>query len=185
MLDAGQAAAPSGGQDDLGGRPPLSPPQAGLRERKKARTRASLREHEQVSHLGIESMRPDLKSFACPAQSNSESQVLARPAHGSLHEKAGAELPANLPNVQSCSLETDRRAPRYDPQTRNLGEPIDQFLSQTLANIVVFRLGAHVVQRQHCQSRRICRLADCGHHNPLPGRTLHRLDQFADGFVSL
>jgi AcrR family transcriptional regulator len=30
---------------DQGGRPPLPPPQAGLRERKKARTRASLREH--------------------------------------------------------------------------------------------------------------------------------------------
>jgi AcrR family transcriptional regulator len=32
-------------QHDPGGRPLLSPPQAGLRERKKARTRASLREH--------------------------------------------------------------------------------------------------------------------------------------------
>jgi AcrR family transcriptional regulator len=47
MLDASQAAASSApaAPHDPGGRPALSPPQAGLRERKKARTRASLREH--------------------------------------------------------------------------------------------------------------------------------------------
>ena len=47
ILDSSQAAAPSApaAQHDRGGRPPLSPPQASLRERKKARTRASLREH--------------------------------------------------------------------------------------------------------------------------------------------
>jgi AcrR family transcriptional regulator len=40
MLEAGQD-----GPYDQGGRPPLSPPREGLRERKKARTRASIREH--------------------------------------------------------------------------------------------------------------------------------------------
>jgi len=40
MLDASRDR-----QDDPGERPPLSRPQSGLRERKKARTRASIREH--------------------------------------------------------------------------------------------------------------------------------------------
>ena len=44
MLGTSQADAPSA-RHDLEGRPPMSPPQAGLRERKKARTRAALREH--------------------------------------------------------------------------------------------------------------------------------------------
>jgi AcrR family transcriptional regulator len=43
-LDAGQAV-PRAARPDPEGQPPLSPPKVGLRERKKARTRASLREH--------------------------------------------------------------------------------------------------------------------------------------------
>jgi hypothetical protein len=70
-------------------------------------------------------------------------------AYRALEDVPHVELPRHRRDVDVLALERKRRGARDDLEPPNLGQQAQQFLRNAIGKILLFGVGAHVLERQH------------------------------------
>ena len=114
-------------------------------------------------------------------QLRGDAQLLPRTPDAALEDGCHVERRADLAHADVLALEGERRGARRDLQVFHLGDGVDQFLGDAVAEVLHLRVAAHVDERQHSDGWRAERLAR--EHAPRrgvgypPGRFGRRLAQ--------
>src|SRR5204862_1920100 len=70
-------------------------------------------------------------------------------AHAAFENVVDLELARDLRNVDVLALEHERRVARGDPQRGHLGEIRDDVLGDAVREVFLFRIAAHVGEREN------------------------------------
>ena len=82
-------------------------------------------------------------------QLRADAQPLAGPAHAAFEHIANAKLARHLPDVDGAALVDKGRVARDDEQPPDARQASNQVLGYAVSEVVLIRIAAHVVKRQH------------------------------------
>lgn len=134
-----------------------------------------LLQHEHVVHLTVVALRPEVEAIACVNQLHGDAEPVARLSYAAFENCLHVELLADAPNVLRQPLELKGRCPRGHPQAGQGPQRVDQFVGDTLAQIVLVLLGTHVGKGQH-GDRRPVPIGGRGRHTAALCPPRHRLE---------
>src|SRR6516162_8337311 len=78
-----------------------------------------------------------------------DAQTVVSSAHAPLKNRAHFQLLADDARVDVFALEGEGRAARDDVEVRDLGESVDDFFGNTVGEILVLRVAAHIHERHY------------------------------------
>ncbi len=104
---------------------------------------------ENVLELAVVALRPEVVAVGHANQLGGDPQPAARLAHAALENRGDLELPADLADVLALALEREGRGAGCDPERLDLGQGVDDVFRDTVAEILVLRVIAHIDERQH------------------------------------
>ena len=82
-------------------------------------------------------------------QLSRDSQPVAGLSNAALEYRLDTELPADRTCVDLLTFERERGGAGSHPEVGNLGQCVDEVFRQPIAEVLVFRIGTHVCERQH------------------------------------
>jgi hypothetical protein len=106
-------------------------------------------DREHVLHGAVVTIRPQPVAVLDADQLGGDSQLLSRFANAALEHRRHAQLTSDLPDVQTGPSHLEGGSSGGDAQILNPRQPIDELLSDALAEVVLVLLRAHVDERQH------------------------------------
>jgi len=120
--------------------------------------------------VAVVALGPDLAAAVALDQLRRDAYAPARFADAALEHVADLELSRDLRHVEALALERERRVARHDEQRRDLVQVGDDVFADAVAEVLLFRIAAHVGERQHADPdpagghRRggTCRPGSCG-----------------------
>ena len=80
------------------------------------RLRDLVLDREDVVHLAVEPLGPDLVSVRGVDELRGDAKPGSRPAHASLEHGVHLQAPSDLPHVEPLGLDREGRGPRHDAQ---------------------------------------------------------------------
>ena len=104
---------------------------------------------EDVRHLAVVALRPEMKTIGDLDELRRDPDAVARLSNTPFQNVVDVEPPADLSEFDVLSAEKERRRAAGDLQARHVGQHIDDLFGQTVAEILVLLVRAHVGERQH------------------------------------
>ena len=113
--------------------------------------RQFLLQREDVSHFAIEALGPDQPPVVDVGQLHRNAKAAARSSHRPIEHTFDAEArPDRLPTLGAALEGKDRRA-RCHLEPADIGQGVDQFLGDAVAQVLGVGLRAGVHEGKHCQ----------------------------------
>src|SRR6202030_2106072 len=94
-------------------------------------------------------LRPKVIAVVGANQLRGDADTLARAAHAALKQVRDPQLPRDGRDIVTAALEVERRGARRHPQVGHLREQVEQLLGETIGEVFLVVLLAHVDERQH------------------------------------
>ena len=104
---------------------------------------------EDVAHVAVVALRPELMSLRGVDELRRDAQARARLAYAAVEHEARAELLADAAHVQVAALECQRRRTRHHPKTGELGERVADLVGQPVAEVLVLHVRAQIRKGEH------------------------------------
>src|SRR5262245_31805581 len=111
--------------------------------------RYSILKREHVVEVAFETVGPDMAAAQAVDQLCCQPHSIASLANASFQHIASAEQSPDFADVPRLSLEHKTRITGYDQQLLNLRQCGQHVFSDTVGEILLFRITAHVLERQH------------------------------------
>ena len=108
---------------------------------------------EDVRHLAVVALRPEMKTIGDLDELRRDSDAVARLANTPLENMLDVEPPADLSEFDVLSPEEEGGRAAGDLHAGYVGQHIDDLLGQTVAEILVLLVRAHVGERQYGDGR--------------------------------
>jgi len=108
------------------------------------RLRNLVLEREDVVQVAIVALRPDMAAGGAVDQLRGDPHPAARLAHAAFDNVADLELARDLRNVHVLALEHEGGVARGDPERGHLGEIGDDVLADSVREVFLLRITAHV-----------------------------------------
>ena len=106
-------------------------------------------DREDVGHLAIVALRPQVAAVGDGDQLRGHAQAIARLPHAALQNVRDAQRIANTADVFILALESEGRGPRRHLQPRQFRQCVDDLLGEPVAEVLVVLVAAHVGEGQH------------------------------------
>ncbi len=108
---------------------------------------------EDVRQLAVVGLRPEMRVRRHLDQLRGDPHAIAGLADAALEQVRDAELLGDRRDVGARALEAPRRRARRHAQALDLREDVQQFLGQSVGEVLVLLVAAHVDERQHRDRR--------------------------------
>jgi hypothetical protein len=106
-----------------------------------------------VLERAVEPVGPEVRAGLGFDQLGGDAEPRARLAHAALHHIAHAELLPDLADIDRFALVGEARIARDDEQPPDPREAGDEVLDHAVDKIVLGRIVAHILERQHSDRR--------------------------------
>ncbi len=116
-------------------------------------------DREHVVELTIVPLGPELITAGDVDQLRGDAELLPRSAHAALEDGRHVERRADVAHADVLAFEGERRRARRNLQVFHLGDRVDQFFGNAVAEVLHLRVAARVDEWQHGDRRRAERLA--------------------------
>src|SRR5437762_7863229 len=116
---------------------------------------------ENIFQLSLESISPEMRAARCIDQLPDNAHPARRLAHATFKEVPHPQLATDLLHIHRSASVSEARVPRDDKQRskpRQLGE---DFFHDTIGEVFLFRVSAHVLKRQNGDGRLVWKKARC------------------------
>ncbi len=137
-------------------------------ERSHHRPRDLVLQHEDVGHLPVVGLRPEVIAIGGVDELGGDADLIASLAHAPLQNRLHVQLLGDCADVLVLALEGKGRSARGDAQARHLGEEIEELLGETVGEVFLLLVRAEVHQREHRDRRaglrRLRRRGTVAHH---------------------
>ena len=97
-----------------------------------------------VRQVAVEAFRPEVAAIGAISQLASYSHPRARLAHAAFDDTGDAELAPDHLHFERFALVAESAVPRDHAQTGNLGKVGDNILRNSITEIFLFEIAAHV-----------------------------------------
>ena len=104
---------------------------------------------ENIPHLAVISLRPELVSIRRIDQLRRDTHAVAGTAHAPFEDVLDIEPGADFADIQILAAQRKRGGPGSDAQTRQSCKRADHFLGQAIAEIFVFLVSAEIREREN------------------------------------
>ena len=140
-------------------------------QRRGDRVRNLVLDREDVRPLAVVALGPEMKAVGHLDQLRRHPDSVACPAHAPFEQVLDVQPPADFRQLDILSAKQERRRPACHLQSRHLRERVDHFFSESVAEVFVLLVRAHVRERQHGNRRFVRRSARTSTRSTrVPGR---------------
>ena len=116
--------------------------------------RQSLLHRENIVDRAVVVVGPQVSVCACVDELSADSQPAARPPHAALEDVADTQFAGDGLHVLAGLLEHHRRRSGDDAEGAHLRKIGNDFVGETLGEVIVLLIGAEAPERQHCDRLR-------------------------------
>ena len=118
-------------------------------ERRHHRVGDLILDREDVLVVAVVGLRPEVIAVVGSDQLRGDADALARAAHAPLEQVRHPQLLGDGRDVVAAALEVEGRGARRHPQVRHLREQVEQLLGETVGEVLLVPVLAHVGEGQH------------------------------------
>ncbi len=108
------------------------------------RCRDLVLDSEDIGHFPVVALRPEMEAVLDVDELGRDAQMVAGLAYAPFEHGLDIEPPADLPDIEVHAFESEGRGAGHDPQVLNVGQGIDQLLSDPFAEIFLVFVRAHI-----------------------------------------
>jgi hypothetical protein len=124
-------------------------------QRQGNRVRNLILEREDVRPLAVVALGPEMKAVGHLDQLRCHPNPVAGPADAPFEQVVDVQPPADFRQLDILSAKQERRRPACHLKARHLRQRVDHFFSESVAEVFVLLVSAHVCERQHRNRRSV------------------------------
>ena len=118
-------------------------------ERRSDRLRDLVLDGEHIVQFAVVALRPEVITVRRVDQLRRDANAIARSPHAPLEDRSNAKSLPDLRDVLFLSAKGKRRRARRDLEAGHVRQRVDDLLGQSVAEILIVWIPAHVRERQH------------------------------------